>query len=148
MKQDREAVKTLAISIGVREAARRLGLNEDTVCSWAKREAWFTPKPLPPSQAIVTQALQAKPSGALTDVMAERKVESGKHLSKYIVDASERLSQSKGNLKLAKVGRDVVAMRSGTWPAEQGQAGFSLNVLNLGQLQIGIRNEQGEEPGV
>lgn len=41
---DREAVRVLAIELGAREAARRLGLNEDTVCSWARRYKWNLPQ--------------------------------------------------------------------------------------------------------
>jgi hypothetical protein len=43
-KPDREAVRLLAIELGAREAARRLGLNEDTVCSWARRYNWQLPQ--------------------------------------------------------------------------------------------------------
>ena len=41
---DREAVRVLAIELGAREAARRLGLKEDTVCSWARRYNWQLPQ--------------------------------------------------------------------------------------------------------
>jgi hypothetical protein len=41
---DKEAVRMLAIEVGAREAARRLGLNEDTVCTWSKRYKWRLPK--------------------------------------------------------------------------------------------------------
>ena len=40
---DREAVRVLAIELGAREAARRLGLNPNTVLSWAKRDNWKLP---------------------------------------------------------------------------------------------------------
>jgi Putative ATPase subunit of terminase (gpP-like) len=43
-KPDREGVWVLAIELGAREAARRLGLNEDTVCSWARRYKWNLPQ--------------------------------------------------------------------------------------------------------
>jgi transposase len=43
-KPDREAVRVLSIELGAREAARRLGLNEDTVCSWARRYKWNLPQ--------------------------------------------------------------------------------------------------------
>jgi len=39
---DWSEVKVLAIAIGAREAARRMGLNEDTVCARAAREDWFS----------------------------------------------------------------------------------------------------------
>ncbi len=39
-KVNKEAVRLLVIQHGQREAARIAGLNEDTVCSWAKRYGW------------------------------------------------------------------------------------------------------------
>jgi len=41
---DREAVRVLAIEIGAREAARRVGIKESTVLSWASRYNWKLPK--------------------------------------------------------------------------------------------------------
>lgn len=50
---DREQVRMLAVSVGVREAARQLGLEEDTVCQWAKRGEWLKniprSRPMPPT---------------------------------------------------------------------------------------------------
>lgn len=40
LEVDREHVKLLAFQVGVREAARQLGLSEDTVMQWSKREKW------------------------------------------------------------------------------------------------------------
>ena len=40
----REAVRILAISIGAREAARRLGMNESTLLSWSHRLKWKLPR--------------------------------------------------------------------------------------------------------
>jgi hypothetical protein len=41
---DPEGVRVLAIELGAREAARRLGLNRNTVISWARRYHWNPPK--------------------------------------------------------------------------------------------------------
>jgi putative ATPase subunit gpP of terminase len=41
---DREAVRMLAIELGAREAARRLGIKQSTVLSWARRYDWKLPK--------------------------------------------------------------------------------------------------------
>ena len=41
---DREAIRVLAIELGAREAARRVGVNESTVLSWARRDKWKLPK--------------------------------------------------------------------------------------------------------
>jgi hypothetical protein len=41
LEVDHEEVKFVALQIGVREAARKFGLDEDTVKSWSYRESWF-----------------------------------------------------------------------------------------------------------
>lgn len=73
MKIDREAVKTLAIAIGVREAARQLGLNEDRVRQWSKREKWLQhePKPQPPTVTKNLVTTVTKPSDALQSILAD-----------------------------------------------------------------------------
>lgn len=43
---DHEAVKTVALQIGVREAARQFGLTEAVVMKWSQREKWFAYKDL------------------------------------------------------------------------------------------------------
>jgi hypothetical protein len=40
----REAVRILALSIGAREAARRLGIKESTLLSWSHRLKWRLPR--------------------------------------------------------------------------------------------------------
>lgn len=40
LKVDRKAVEVLVAALGVREAARRMGINENTVLQWSKRGAW------------------------------------------------------------------------------------------------------------
>src|SRR5215475_5658726 len=59
---DREAVRVLAIELGAREAARKLGLNENTVLSWARRENWNLPKRTGGPKRI---ELQSKPGDVL-----------------------------------------------------------------------------------
>jgi hypothetical protein len=69
---DREAVRILAVSIGAREAARRLGINESTLLSWSHRLKWNLPRrkvgrpplelPLSPAEVL----LDYKRRGGLT----------------------------------------------------------------------------------
>lgn len=40
LEVDREYVKCIAIQVGYREAARQLGLSENTVMAWARRDGW------------------------------------------------------------------------------------------------------------
>lgn len=67
----REAVKTLAIAVGVREAARQLGLPEPTVQSWSRRDKWFAQPPLPPTITNPNSASIASktPSAAFSDMV-------------------------------------------------------------------------------
>jgi hypothetical protein len=60
---DREAVRVLAIELGAREAARRLGIKESTVLSWARRYNWKLPKRK--GGAISAITLHSKPEDAL-----------------------------------------------------------------------------------
>ena len=69
---DREAVHLLALSIGAREAARRLGIKESTLLSWSHRLRWNLPRrkvgrpplelPLSPAEVL----LDYKRRGGLT----------------------------------------------------------------------------------
>jgi len=59
---DREAVRVLAIELGARGAVRKLGLNENTVLSWARRENWNLPKRTGGPKRI---ELQSKPGDVL-----------------------------------------------------------------------------------
>lgn len=38
---DREAVRVLVVALGVRQAAREMGLSEDTVSAWSARGEWL-----------------------------------------------------------------------------------------------------------
>src|SRR5712671_3648267 len=64
---DRESVRVLAIELGAREAARRLGLNPNTVLSWAKRDNWELPNRRGGATKASANAitLQSKPGDVL-----------------------------------------------------------------------------------
>ena len=133
-KQDREAVKVLAISVGVREAARQLGLNEERVMKWSQREGWLKqpePKPQPPTVTRNEVRTVRKPSDALAGILEERKDKSKLHLSKYVTDASAKASESNGNLKLAPRVRDVAAIHSTLWPEKEQQGNGVMPGLNI-----------------
>jgi hypothetical protein len=70
---DRESVRALALQIGARPAARRLGINEKTVLSWSHRGKWNLPlrrnigRPPATLQVSPSEALlEYKRSGGLT----------------------------------------------------------------------------------
>ncbi len=125
---EREAVRLLAIEIGLRPAARKLGLNEDTVCSWAKRETWFAS----PANPQTLQAPQAKPGDVLQATLQARKQESRAKLSEYQVRAATEAAAHREPLKITRQVNDLASIHAKVWPEEQTSGNsFSLNVLNL-----------------
>ena len=75
---DREQARMLALSIGVREAARQLGIPQGTMQAWSKRGNWFAAtrpaQPLPLSVRPVKKAgatAATTPADALAKHMAE-----------------------------------------------------------------------------
>lgn len=69
---DREQVRMLVLSVGVREAAAKMGLPVATVGAWSARGNWLRqpPAPLPPTMKPV-QTVHTKPSEALADSIAD-----------------------------------------------------------------------------
>lgn len=124
----KETVKTLAKAIGLRPAARQLGLDENLVLQWSKRdpEGSWAIEPKDRTQNVIT------PSKALADTLLERKDKSALHLSKYVTDAAENAACSEGEIKIAQDVRHVAAIRSSLWPEEKQEAGINLNVLSIG----------------
>lgn len=72
---DWQAIRMLAVEIGVREAARRLDIDESTVMSRCAREGWLRdlPRsmPLPPTQRPIASNA-SNPAKIQGDVLKER----------------------------------------------------------------------------
>ena len=74
---DRDQVKMLALSVGCREAARKLGINEATVRQWSKRGKWFAhlTQPLPPPEKPLSMrpvtVVTTSPAAVLSNTLAE-----------------------------------------------------------------------------
>ena len=133
MHVNKEAVRILVQSVGYQEASNQTGIAYGTLRQWANRGNWNAHVPkastIPHLKPVTVVTKSA--SEAHVTIMQERKQQSATHLSRYICDASEKLANSNGDLKHARPGRDIVAMRSGVWPEEQqGQSGLTLNILN------------------
>jgi hypothetical protein len=85
----REAVRILALSIGAREAARRLGMKESTLLSWSHRLKWKLPRRKvgrPPFDLKVSPGdvlLDYKRRGGLTRM----------DMANIAADAAERLAR-------------------------------------------------------
>ena len=107
---------------GLREIARRMNIPEGTVLAHAKRNGWTQQIELAKQEANLTQSNAIMPFEALATTLNERKDKSRLHLSKYVVDASERAAQSNGNLEIAGQVQKVAQVHSSVWP-EQPQQG-------------------------
>lgn len=139
---NREAVKTLALSVGVREAARQTGLKEDVVLQWSKRFQWFKqPEPTPQPPTIQKQPVIGviKPSEALKNAMNGRKEKCRVLFSKYVVNAAKVASRSNTPLRDAEKVHKAASVMSIIWPEEK--SGSSNMVLNLG-VAINTRSSQ------
>lgn len=102
---DHEAVKVLAIAVGVRQAARQMGLPEDAVRQWSKRENWF-PEPqkqvLPPTMQKQTVTGVTKASDALANTLADDSKMSRLHASRAIRKGFEHLAEQSGEAIMAQ----------------------------------------------
>lgn len=68
---DKEQVQMLVLTYGVREAARMLGLSENTVSAWSARGAWLAEMPVPhkPFLPKVQATASVAPVNALVNAM-------------------------------------------------------------------------------
>ncbi len=125
---NKEAVKTLVIQHGQREAARLAGLNENTVRSWAMRYGWS-------NQEVQPSRNQHSVSDNVAATLQARKQESRSLLSEYQVKALHEATAHEKPLSITRQVNDLASIHSKVWPEEQGnQPSFSLNVLNLNLL--------------
>ncbi len=86
-KVNKEAVRLLVIQHGQREAARIAGLNEDTVCSWAKRYDWSVASK-PQARTGNTQLV-----AQIADELGEHERKTKLGLAKYASDKAAELAE-------------------------------------------------------
>lgn len=129
----KEEVRLLAIEFGVREAARKLGLNEDRVRQWSSRYKWF--KPIADTQKSNVTTV-TKPADVLLDELAENERETRLSLSRYAKRAaqdSERASLR--DAPYVKAAAQVAGIVH-KWDSEKPGQQFTLNVLNINSLSM------------
>jgi hypothetical protein len=125
-----------AAGVGLREIARKMSIPSGTVLAHAKRKGWTQQIEAAKQEAKPTQSISITPMQALAVTLNERKDKSRLHLSKYVVDASERAAQSNGNLEIAGQVQKVAQVHESVWPQEK-QAPYSpLNLSVLSQNTV------------
>lgn len=127
----------LVLAVGVREAARQMELDEDTVKSWSRRGNWLAackPTPakheLPPTIRPVTLAPNAPTAAdALANVLSDRHKRTKLGLSAWAVNASEHAASLDPEEALAAAPsvKAVADVAGKVWP-EQGQQSIRLSI--------------------
>jgi hypothetical protein len=132
---DWPAVRVLAVAVGVREAARQMGISQDAVRQRSKREGWMaSPKTVAqrslakPVTSVSPNALS--PADALANVFGERKHRTKLGLSKYAAEAAEQAAEHRDKLGIASKVKDVASVHKTLWPEENQRE----PILNLAVL--------------
>jgi hypothetical protein len=137
---DWSAVRVLAVAVGVREAARQMGISQDAVRQRSKREGWMISVKSAQQRALSKPVTSLSPdvlspADALANVLRECKHRTKLGLSKYAAEAAERAGESDGDLGLSRNVRNVAAVHSSLWPEETGNKPLlSIGILT-GQYQ-------------
>jgi hypothetical protein len=126
-----EAVRVLAIEFGAREVARRLGINESTVLSRAKREKWNLPKrkggaTLKSANAIT---LQSMPGDVLLATHRELGERTKSGLARATARAAEAAAKAAEPLQVSNTAqlRDLAASAARIFGWNSNKPGVQLN---------------------
>jgi hypothetical protein len=147
MQIDWSGIRAAAIAgNNIREAARNAAINlppleqerfVDRVLKRAQREQWTTRAREVKEAALAINELPMSAKvgtgpDALARTLAHRKDKSAMHLSRYVVEASKRAAQSKGELKIAQDVRHVAGVRSHLWPEDASRDSVDVQILSIG----------------
>lgn len=145
---DKEQVRLLVMQMGVRDAARAMGLNENTVAAWSARGRWLAPveQTTPKSmQPIASNAI--KPVQALANVLSENEERTKLAIALATTKGTERIADMDADEVLLNTGqlKDLtqVAKDNYGWARErEGQgANILLNIAFLGGAAQPVEHE-------
>ena len=139
MDIDREQVKTLAIAIGIRNAAKRLGLSEVRVRQWSSRGKWFAKTPAKAIRTRPPVTVSHTPAEALEAQLREDSEQTRLGLSKATRSASKTFARMKGArvIHSAQELRHVTSAASTLHGWEEKRDAGSIN-LNVGIMLGGM----------
>jgi len=136
---DREAVRVLAIELGAREAARRLGLNRNTVISWARRYNWKLPRRAGRPGIVPATDLHTQPGDVLIATHKELEGRTKTGLAQATAKASEHAAEQDGATNLTHSGklRDLAsaAARVFGWDSDKPDVQFNQLIVTQEQLE-------------
>jgi len=96
---DKEQVRMLVMSVGVREAARQLDISEDTVSAWSARGKWLEgikkPTVIQKPASMQGASIASKPADVLANVLREDNEATRIALSRAVRRGSEHLASDK-----------------------------------------------------
>jgi hypothetical protein len=142
-------VRVLAVAVGVREAARQMGVSQDAVRQRSKREGWMASPKAVAQRALAKPVTSVSPNllspaRALANVLSERKHRTRLGLSRYCAEAASRAGESDGDLRLSRNVRDVTAVHSTLWPEDHNERGILQIGILIGEDKV-ERNVSGRE---
>jgi hypothetical protein len=137
-KADREAIRMLAIELGAREAARRCGIPEATVCKWASRYKWNLPsrKTGRPRKNDVSN-LSTLPGDVLLDELGRHEKQTKLNLARTGTRLSAEAAAT-GSLKDARSALDITRMAAllHGWKSEDPKVSISHSQVILTKADI------------
>jgi Putative ATPase subunit of terminase (gpP-like) len=93
---DREAVRVLAIELGVPAAARKLGLNRNTVHSWARRYNWNLPERAGRPGIVPARDLHTQPGDVLLATHKELEDTARTSILQAVTNAAKLVAKKPG----------------------------------------------------
>ena len=120
---DWPAVRVLAVAVGVREAARQMGISQDAVRQRSKREGWMASPKTVAQRALAKPVTSVSPTAlspadALANVFSEQKHRTKLGLSKFAAEAAEQAAGHPDKLEIAGKVKDVASVHRTLWPDE------------------------------
>jgi hypothetical protein len=96
--ETKEKVRAWAPVIGLRAAARKFQVNEDTACWWAHREKWVLPAVFAQTRIRnASKQAQSITHGAQDEILREQSEQTMLYMSSAALKASYAAAQSTGN---------------------------------------------------
>lgn len=122
---DKEQVRMLVLAVGVREAARQTGINENTVLDWSSRGNWLAEvRPTPAKFALPASMRGAiapiSPADALQNTLNDRHKHTKLGLSLFTARAARMASKLPKEALLANAAdvKAVADIAGKVWPEQ------------------------------